>query len=93
MKTIKKIDAWSVAKLSLVLNAVFGFFIGLFIMGMTYFVPAPQGEQIPFYFGISAPIVMPLLYALIGLVSGYLGALFYNIIAKWVGGIKVELVD
>lgn len=91
MKTIRKIDAWSVAKLSLVLHAILGVFIGLFMMGMTYFVPAPEGEKIPFYFGLAAPVVMPFMYAVLGLVSGYLGALFYNVVAKWVGGIKVEL--
>lgn len=92
MKTIKKIDAWSVAKLSLVLNIIFGFFLGLFMMGMTFFVPA-EGEQVPFFLGMSAPIALPIVYGAIGLVSGYIGALFYNLIAKWVGGIKVELSD
>lgn len=92
MKTIKKIDAWSLAKLSLVLNVIFGFFTGLFMMGMTFFVPADV-EQVPFFLGMAAPIALPIIYGVLGLVSGYVGALLYNIIAKWVGGIKVELAD
>jgi hypothetical protein len=34
---------------------------------------------------------MPLLYGAMGFVSGAIGALLYNALAKWVGGFELEL--
>jgi hypothetical protein len=36
-------------------------------------------------------LALPVLYGVAGLIFGYLGALVYNLVAKYVGGIKVEL--
>ena len=41
--------------------------------------------------GIGMAVVLPFLYALAGFVIGLLGALIYNAIAKWLGGIEVEV--
>ncbi len=93
MKTIKKIDAWSVAKVSVILNALFGFMLGLFMMLVSFFVPTSEGEMMPWFFAVGAPIALPILYGIIGLVAGYVMALLYNLGAKWVGGIKIEIQD
>jgi hypothetical protein len=34
---------------------------------------------------------MPLLYGAFGFVGGAIGALLYNLFAKWVGGFELEL--
>jgi hypothetical protein len=34
---------------------------------------------------------MPVIYAVMGFVFGVLGAWVYNLIAKWIGGIEVEV--
>ena len=42
-------------------------------------------------FGVGFAVVAPLMYAVMGFVSGVIGALLYNLVAKWVGGIEVEV--
>ncbi len=41
--------------------------------------------------GIVLAVLMPVLYGAIGFVSGAIGALLYNLLAKWVGGFELEL--
>ena len=36
-------------------------------------------------------VCVPIIYGMIGFVIGALGALIYNLIAKWLGGIEIEL--
>ena len=36
-------------------------------------------------------IAAPIMYGLMGFVMGAIGALIYNLIAGWVGGIEMEL--
>ena len=42
-------------------------------------------------FGAGFAIFVPVIYAVMGFVSGALGAVIYNLVAKWVGGIEVEV--
>jgi hypothetical protein len=41
--------------------------------------------------GIGFAILVPLIYAVMGFVSGAIGALIYNLVASWIGGIEVEV--
>jgi hypothetical protein len=41
--------------------------------------------------GTGFALFMPVLYAVMGFVFGVIGAFIYNVIAKWVGGIEVEV--
>ena len=40
--------------------------------------------------GVAAVVVLPILYGLIGFVGGLISALFFNIAAKYAGGLEVE---
>jgi hypothetical protein len=41
-----------------------------------------------------APIlIMVIVYPVIGFVGGIIGAAFYNLAARWVGGLKMDLVS
>ena len=40
---------------------------------------------------IAGIVILPVFYGVIGFVVGALGALIYNLVAKWVGGIEIEL--
>jgi len=42
-------------------------------------------------FGIVFTLFLPFVYAVIGAVSGAIGAVLYNWIAGWLGGIEIEL--
>jgi len=41
-------------------------------------------------FGYLAIITYPIIYAILGFISGAIFAALYNLIAKWTGGIKME---
>lgn len=43
------------------------------------------------FFSPFSIIYMPVSYAVVGFISGAIGALLYNLVAKFVGGIKIEL--
>lgn len=40
---------------------------------------------------IAGIIFVPIIYGVMGFIIGALGALLYNLVAKWVGGIEIEL--
>ena len=42
-------------------------------------------------FGTGFAILAPFLYAAMGFVFGAIGAFIYNLVAKWIGGIEVEV--
>jgi hypothetical protein len=41
-------------------------------------------------FGIGIAVLFPVLYGVIGFAAGLIGALFYNLLAGWVGGFELE---
>jgi len=40
--------------------------------------------------GVAAVIVLPILYGILGFILGLLSALFFNIAAKYAGGLEIE---
>jgi hypothetical protein len=51
----------------------------------------PVGSFPPVAFGIAAIFFLPLVYGVLGFVSGALSAVLYNLAARIMGGIEVEL--
>jgi len=51
------------------------------------FLPAAMGVGM----GLFMILFVPILYAGMGFIIGLLGAMIYNLVAKWVGGIEIEL--
>ena len=51
-------------------------------------------DKTPFagIFGVVFAILMPVIYGVMGFVMGAIGALLYNLLAKWVGGFELELL-
>lgn len=96
MKTLRKVDPMSAAKLAGIAGLIWGLVIGILIfagiavtqyMGRFYrgyveFVPGMTGNEI---------IVLPVAYAVTGFVGAYILAILYNFVAKKFGGIKVDL--
>ncbi len=54
---------------------------------------AKSGSPFPAIFGAGFAVILPLFYAIIGFIVGALGALIYNLIAKWTGGLEFEVKD
>jgi hypothetical protein len=55
---------------------------------------APSDPEMPAFFGamfgVGAIIILPIFYGVMGVITGALGAAFYNLIAGMVGGLRLE---
>ena len=88
MQTLKSIDILSCAKIC----AVFGFVIGL-ILGLVLLV-----ASVPFLFipvlnvvGIVGFITSIITFTVLGFICGAVKAFIYNLVAGWIGGVKITL--
>ncbi len=92
MQKLKKLGVLSVAKLQAVIMAVFGLVIGIFYATLGPLMRAVTGSPaMSSQLGVLAIIILPIFYGILGFVFGAIGALLYNLFAKWLGGIEVEL--
>ena len=95
MHVVKSVGVMSVAKiLGLVYGCLGLIFVPFFLIGGFAGAFASQDKPaFPFAgaIGIVLAILAPLLYGGMGFVFGAIGALIYNLIAKWVGGFELEL--
>jgi hypothetical protein len=99
MQEIKKLDILSVAKIEGAMGAVIGFIVGLIwaAIGMAIFSFAGMaGATMPrgfgMFFGVIAIVVVPIVWAILGFIGGIIVAFIYNVLAGWIGGVKIELV-
>jgi hypothetical protein len=44
-------------------------------------------------FGVGSVVFLPIFYGILGFVFGLIGALFYNGIARLIGGVEIELEE
>ena len=98
---LNRIGVGSAAKISgalygamgLIFGGIFALFalVGAGFAGMA----AEQGEAIPAFvgplFGVGAIVLFPLLYGVMGVVTGAVGAALYNLFARMIGGLELEL--
>ena len=106
---LKKIDVLSAIKISFIINAIIGLLVGLLLGSiMALFMGfvgqfAPTGDMgydsdFPGAIGIFGGIFMGLVYAVFiavgnGVILTGIIALLYNLIAGWVGGIKIDFKE
>jgi hypothetical protein len=92
MHTIKSVGVLSVAKIFGAIYGVMGLIFLPFFLLMSALIPNRNGQN-PFgmigglVFGLFAPIF----YAVMGFVMGAISAFLYNLLAKWVGGVQVQV--
>lgn len=93
MKKIKRINPSSLAKVLGTLYVLFGFIGGIVFLIIAVFFGgfdhSPKAEAV--IFGVAAPVFLPILYGIIGAVAGFVIAFFYNLVAKWTGGIELDI--
>lgn len=91
MVTIKKIGVESAGKIFGLLYAVIGLIVGI-IMSLISLVTVPSEGVggVSAILGMSAIIIIPLIYGIIGFAGGAMVAFLYNLIADRIGGIEVE---
>jgi hypothetical protein len=92
---IRRIGPMSCARISGTLYAVTGLILGAIfsLMAMAGGFGAESSEEAGFaaVFGVTAIIILPLLYGGIGFIATFIAAWLYNILAEVVGGIELDL--
>lgn len=96
MPKIKKFEPLSVMRVAAVCYAALGVLEGvIFGLVFTFSALSATAPSRPRFlgplFGLFAVIGFPLLFAIVGAIGGGLGAVIYNLTARWVGGIEVEV--
>jgi hypothetical protein len=101
-RTVKRIAPLQAGKMMGVLYACMGLiFLPIFMLAAAAgaFAQHAQGAQASatapgavvagIMFGMG--IFMPVIYGVMGFVFGVIGAAIYNLVARWIGGIEVEV--
>jgi hypothetical protein len=94
MALVNRIGPASAFKIGLVsyglLGLIAGVFCSLIALAGSSFVPH---ARMPFAgaIGVFAVILCPIVYGIIGGIAAVIGALIYNLAARWVGGLEVEI--
>jgi hypothetical protein len=94
---LKRIGPLSAGKILGVMGFILGLLMGLFTIVVSMATSAYFGDYfgdssiMSVMFGVGSILVMPFLYGIIGFLQGLVGAWLYNLIAKFLGGIRLEL--
>jgi hypothetical protein len=93
MQTIRAVGVLSAAKM---LGAIYGalglIFAPIFLLiGMAGMMAGGREAVFGGVTGVVFAVLLPVLYGAMGFVIGAIGALLYNLFARWVGGIEVQL--
>ncbi len=93
MHVLKSVGVMSVAKMMGILYGCLGLiFIPFFLLlTMVGTLAGQKGAPFAGVVGVVFAIAMPILYGLMGFVTGAIGAGLYNLLAKWLGGFELEL--
>lgn len=92
---LKKVGILSLAKIAGLFGVIYGLISGLllsFIYSKSELL-ASLGTQLPTTvttLGYKSIIVMPILNGIIYFIAGIILAFIYNLLASWIGGVKLE---
>jgi hypothetical protein len=92
-RRVKRIAPLQLGKMLAVLYGIMGLlFVPVFLVmsAVASQMPAQQRVGLMAFGGVFA-LLMPVIYAAMGFLFGALGAWIYNLVAKWIGGIEVEV--
>ena len=88
----------SLAKMMGALDALLGLLIGAFVslfamLGAALTQSAGGSGNLKMLFGVGSIILFPILYGIIGFITGLLCGALYNVVASIAGGIEIEGVQ
>lgn len=93
---IRRIDELSLGKITGLIHAIFGLFMGITLALISLFSDTilinqyvPGMVWFPVH-GAAAIIVLPVMQGLFGFLAGVLVALVYNLVANRIGGLKIK---
>ncbi len=95
MVTVKRIGPGSAFKVGLAIYGLVGLIVGLIfglisMLGGSLALPVQAG-MFGVFFGVGAIIIWPLCYGIGGGIVAAISAVVYNLIARWVGGLEVDI--
>lgn len=93
---LKNLGLWSVAKISFVLGAIFGFLLGLLLWMVTGLLQSLPFQELSGEVGLGAagatlPFIMAVVYGVMSMVANTIMAGIYNLLAGFVGGVELTL--
>jgi hypothetical protein len=93
MHIIKSVGVLSVAKIMGLMYACMGLiFAPLFLLiGVVASAAGQHNNPLAGIFSVGFAVLMPVFYGVIGFIAGLIGALLYNLFARWVGGFELEM--
>jgi len=92
-RTLKRIAPLSAGKVLALLYGAMGLlFVPFFLIMSTFTAQMPAAQRGVFAaMGVGFALLMPVFYAVIAFAGGIVGAAIYNLAARFVGGIEVEV--
>lgn len=93
MHIIKSVGVLSVAKILGLMYACMGLiFAPLFLLiGVVAAAAGQRNNPMAGIFTVGIALLLPVFYGVIGFTAGLIGALLYNLFARWVGGFELEI--
>lgn len=95
---IRRFGVLSLAKVMGVMYGLIGLLIGLFlslfsVLGAAFSSAFDQSGDawLGALFGVGAVIALPLLYGVFGFLGGLLSGAVYNLVARMVGGVELDV--
>ena len=94
---VRSVDPVAYGKFNGVLGALIGFIPGAIFMLMSLVGAGFSGSKLgPFamfgvFFGLGAIVIIPAFYGVLMFIAGVIGALFYNLVARIMGGIEITI--
>ena len=97
---IKRIGVVKAGVIQACVMALFGLIAGLFVLVFGSLAGSMMGAMggdttsgtgLGMLGGIGAVIFMPIMYGVMGFLAGVIGAAIYNLVARYVGGLELEV--
>ena len=92
---VRRVGVASVAKIYGAISAAFGLLFGvLFALASVIgagFAESGRDAILGPIFGVGAVVALPIMYGVMGLIGGAIGALLYNAFASLVGGVELDI--
>ncbi|HVZ17731.1 MAG TPA: hypothetical protein VG897_11470 [Terriglobales bacterium] len=91
MFRLRSVGILSAAKISALLYGGIALLFVPVLLIMAAMTFAPKSEsQAPAWLFVILAVFAPVLYGVMGFVSGALAALVYNLVSRWVGGLELQ---
>lgn len=92
-RRIRRIAPLQLGKMLAILYGIMGLIFIPFFLAMSFLsANLPQQQRTGMMaFGVGFALFMPIMYAVMGFITGVIGAGAYNLVAKWIGGIEVDV--